>query len=69
MGTGKAICPPVTVYSKKLSSQCNLTAQIEAVHDKMNGTDTLNLLFRRQILSYLCHWKSVINYGSELCVA
>ena len=33
-GTRKAIFWPVTVYSKKISSQCNLTAQIEPVHDK-----------------------------------
>jgi len=32
--TRKAIFRSVTVYSKKLSSQCNLTAQIEPVQDK-----------------------------------
>jgi hypothetical protein len=32
--TRKAILWSVTVYSKQLSSQCNLTAQIEPVRDK-----------------------------------
>ena len=35
---------------QKSSSQCSSSAQIEQVHDKMNGTDTLNLLFGPQIL-------------------
>jgi len=30
----KALFPSVTVYSKNLSSQCNLPAQIEQVQDK-----------------------------------
>jgi hypothetical protein len=33
-GTRKAIFWSVTIYKKKLSSQCNLTAQIEPVQDK-----------------------------------
>ena len=33
-GTRKAISWSVTVYRKTLSSQCNLTAQIEPVQDK-----------------------------------
>jgi hypothetical protein len=33
-GTIKAISPEMTVYDKKNSSQCNLTAQIEQVHYK-----------------------------------
>ena len=33
-GTRKAICWSVTVYCKQLSSQSNLTAQIEPVQDK-----------------------------------
>ena len=32
-GTRKAIFRSVTVYSKKLSRLCNLTVQIEQVHD------------------------------------
>jgi len=32
--TRKVIMWSVTVYSKQLSSQCNLTAQIEPVRDK-----------------------------------
>jgi hypothetical protein len=34
--TRKAIFWLVTVYNKKLSSQCNLTAQIEPVQDNKN---------------------------------
>jgi hypothetical protein len=34
-GTRKAIFWSVTVYNKNLSSQCNLTAQIEPVLDKI----------------------------------
>jgi hypothetical protein len=38
-GTSKAIFWSKTIYNKNLSSQCNLTAQIEQVQDK----DTLYL--------------------------
>ena len=34
-GTRKAIFWSVTVYSENVSSQCNLTAQIEPVQDKL----------------------------------
>ena len=33
-GTRKAISWSVAVYNKTVSSQCNLTSQIEQVHDK-----------------------------------
>ena len=33
-GTRKAVIWSVTVYNKKLSSQCNLTAQIQQMQDK-----------------------------------
>ena len=36
LGTRKAIFWSVTIYSKNLSSQCNLTAQLEQVHDKID---------------------------------
>jgi hypothetical protein len=39
-GTRKVISWSVAVYSKKIASQCNLTAQIEPVQDKMPLTDT-----------------------------
>ena len=35
-GTRKAISWLVTVYSENLSSQCNLTAQIEQVQNKLH---------------------------------
>ena len=34
----------VTVYNKKLSSQCNLTAQIEPVQDKKKFVWTIGLI-------------------------
>jgi hypothetical protein len=37
-GTRKAIFRSVTVYNNTLSSQCNLTAQIEQVQDKKKNT-------------------------------
>ena len=40
MGTRKAIFRSVTIYSKTLSSQCNLTAQIEQVQEKEYGIIT-----------------------------
>ena len=33
-GTRKILSLSVTIYNKKLSSQCNMTAQIEPVQDK-----------------------------------
>ena len=42
-GTRKAIFWSVSVYSKDLSSQCNLTAKIKPVHDKKYFLFTNNI--------------------------
>ena len=56
-GTRKSIFWSVTVYNKKLSSQCNLTAQIEPVQDKYRlmivmkvGTDIITSIVASPIL-------------------
>jgi hypothetical protein len=42
-GTRKAIFWSVTVYNKNVSSQCNLAAQIEPVHDKIVYGNNMNI--------------------------
>ena len=49
LGTRKAIFWSVTIYSKNLSSQCNLTAQLEQVHDKI---DDEYIFFSSDIYSF-----------------
>jgi len=50
----KAIFRPVTVYNKKLSSQCNLPAQTQQVQDK-NILNALHFFF--QCYEYDLIWK------------
>ena len=47
-GTRKAIFRSVTVYNKHLSSQCNMTAQIEQGYDKKKYIVLPVELFKRE---------------------
>jgi hypothetical protein len=71
-GTRNAISWSVTVYSKKLSSQCNLTAQIEALLDKENQIiqqyKFLVIFFGQSLKNYLACCISFILGGSKLLI-
>jgi hypothetical protein len=50
-GTRKAISWSVTLYNKNLSSQCNLTAQVEQAQDKKKFVvKVMSSFFINQIL-------------------